>query len=166
MISQGNSDNVEFSSIFEVKNRGYVSAIPTTLYSRKAEIEMKKPVIRSLLTAKIGNIRFDQSDRFVSVASLAEPTGLTGGSDWSDRSKRSPNTIRDFYRFRSVQEIPCGINPSYPINIKGHGRLGHPTDQTTHQYITFLYVYCFYLYLQTLAPSNPFLLFFLRLRDV
>ena len=42
----------------------------------------------------------------------------------------------------------------------------HPIDQKTHQYITFLYVYCFYFYLQTLAPSNPFLLFFLRPRDV
>ena len=112
-----------------------MSAIPTTLYSRKAEIEMKKPVIRSLLTAKIGNIRFDQSDRFVSVASLAEPTGLTGGSDWS---KRSPNTIRDFYRFRSVQEIPCRINPSYPINIKGHGRLRHLIDEKSIQLLLFI----------------------------
>ena len=42
---------------------------------------------------------------------------------------------------------------------------GIQSIKKTHQYITF-YVYCFYFYLQTLAPSNPFLLSFLCLRDV
>ena len=55
------------------------------------------------------------------VAGLAEPTGLTGGSDRSDRSKQSPSTTRDFYSFKSCNRLSCGIRPHHPINIKDHG---------------------------------------------
>ena len=57
-----------------------------------------------MLTTKIGK---DRSDLYVQavwpvdvyVVGLARPTGLTGGSDRSDRSKQSPSTTRDFHRF-------------------------------------------------------------------
>jgi hypothetical protein len=53
-----------------------------------------------------------------------------------------------------------------PYKYKGPRPIEESNRSKTHQYITFLYVYCLYIYLQTLAPSNPNLLFFLRLRDV
>ena len=53
-----------------------------------------------------------------------------------------------------------------PYKYKGPRPIEESNRSKTHQYITFFYVYCLYFYLQTLAPSNPNLLFFLRLRDV
>jgi len=60
------------------------------------------------------------------------PGGLTGlrwcsfsgRADRSDRSMRSLSTIREFYRFRSVNRISWGVNLLHPININGHDRLG------------------------------------------
>ena len=85
-----------------------------------------------MLTTKIGS-RLDQPvlpsglTGIGAVVGLAQLTGLTGGSDWS---KQSPSTTVDFYRIISVNRIYCGISPPHPINIKGHGRLGHPIGQT------------------------------------
>ena len=54
---------------------------------------------------------------------------------------------------------------THPINIKGHGRLRHPIDQNT---LIHYFSLCLLPLLLSLnpSPSNPFLLFFLRLRDV
>ena len=75
---------------------------------------------------------------------------------------RSLNTIRDFYRFRYVNGIPCRVSPSHPININCHSRLRYPIDQTQIQQLL--------LSSFTLFPNHSFsnlhLLFFLHLHDV
>ena len=70
-----------------------------------------------------------------------QPTGLTGRVDGSDRSKWNLGTTRDFNRFRSCNRISCRISPPNPINIKCHGRLGNPIDQTNTTFI-FLLSFC------------------------
>jgi len=70
---------------------------------------------------------------------------MTGGSN---RSMRSPSTIRKFYRFRSVNRIFCGVSLPHPINIKGHGRLRDPTQSNLSN--TFIFFTLF-----ALIFSNP-----------
>ena len=79
------------------------------------------------------------------------PSGLTalGVCRWSgmtcrsDRSRRSPSTIRVLNRFRSVNRISCGVSLPHPINIKGHGRLkNNPIKSIKHKHF-YLFTFSF-----------------------
>ena len=106
----------------------------------------------------------DRSDRCTQAVWLVcslypvwqESTGMTGGSD---RSMRSPSTIRKFYRFRSVNRISCRVSLPHPINIKCHDRL---REQSNRIYQTLLSFYLF------LCPNlfQPYVLFVCRLHGV
>jgi len=92
------------------------------------------------------------------------PGGLTGldavadlaRADRSDRSMQSPSTIKNFYRFRSVKRISCGVRPPQPINIKGHSRLRISNRSKT-------YFLPFYLFSFALTFPIYYLLFLFRL---
>ena len=67
------------------------------------------------------------------------------GTNRSDRSMRSPSTIRESYRFRSVNMISCGVSLPHPINIMGHGRLRIQHNRTNQIHLFFI-VFTFSLY--------------------
>ena len=89
------------------------------------------------------------------------PGGLTcldvcrrsGMTNRSDRSRRSPSTIRVLNRFRSVNRISCGVSLPHPINIKGHGRLKGQPNRIYQKHI--FYLFTFTLLFQ---PRHDFLL--------
>jgi hypothetical protein len=89
------------------------------------------------------------------------PTGLIGGSDRSDRSRRNPTIIRVLNRFRSVNKITCEVSFPHPINIKGHGRLKTQPNRIYQKHI-------FYPFTLFSLPyfSNLDMLFFPRLHGV
>jgi len=90
------------------------------------------------------------------------PTDLTGGSDRSDRSRRNLTVIRVLNRFRSVNRISCRVSLPHPINIKGHGRLRIQPNRIYQIYLSFI-VFIFSLYPNF---SNLDMLFFSRLHGV
>ena len=99
-----------------------------------------------MLTAKIGINRSDRSDQAVWLVwccswSGRSPTGLTGGSDRSDRFRRSPTVIRVLNRFRYINRISCGVNLPHPINIKGHGRLKGQRNRIYQKHIFYLFTF-------------------------
>ena len=69
----------------------------------------------------------------------------SGMTNRSDRSRRSPSTIRVLNRFRSVNRISCGVSLPHPINIKGHGRLRIEPNRTNQIHLSFI-VFIFSLY--------------------
>ena len=85
------------------------------------------------------------------------------GTNRSDRSMRSPSTIREFYRFRSVNGISWGVSLLHPINIKGHSRLRKQPNRINQIHLT---LSCFYLSFSLPYFSNLDMLFLLRLHGV
>ena len=77
------------------------------------------------------------------------PGGLTGlgvcrrsgMTNRSDRSRRSPSTIRVLNRFRSVNRISCGVSLPHPININGHGRLKEQPNRIYQKHIFYFFTF-------------------------
>ena len=101
---------------------------------------------------------FRRSDRSTYVAGLARPTGLTG-----------PSRVRVQLEIFIDLDFVIGflaeqVHP--PYKYKGP----RPIDKSNRsKYINTLLFFMFIAFTfvsKPLAPSNPFMLFFLRLRDV
>ena len=67
----------------------------------------------------------------------------SGMTNRSDRSKRSPSTIRVLNRFRSVNRISCGVSLPPPYKYKG----SRPIEGTTQSNLSKTHLLSFYLYL-------------------
>ena len=111
-----------------------------------------------MLTTKIGS----NLNRPVSPVCPGGRTGLgvcrrSGMTNRSDRSRRSPSTIRVLNRFRSVNRISCGVSLPHPINIKGHGRLKGEPNRTNQIHLSLSFL-PFFLVILLFQPRHAVIL--------